>query len=125
MRLIKYTTYRIFLTMKQIETFQMLADQTRLRALSLIQNEGELSVGELVEALDLSQPKVSRHLGALRNAGLLASQRKAQWVFYHINNALPDWQQQVVAWALIGLMEEAGLKRDTERLSAMQNRPAR
>ena len=111
--------------MKQIEIFQMLGDQTRLRALSLMQDAGELCVCELVAALDLSQPKISRHLAALRDAGLLTSRRDAQWVFYHINSTLPDWQQQVIAAALIGIKTEPVLKQDARRLTAMHNRPAR
>lgn len=111
--------------MKQIETFQMLADQTRLRALSLMQDQGELCVCELVAALDLSQPKISRHLAALRNAGLLVSRRDAQWVFYAINPQLPDWQQQVVTGALAGIRTESVLKQDAKRLKNMHNRPER
>lgn len=111
--------------MKQIEIFQMLGDQTRLRALALIQDQGELCVCELVAALDLSQPKISRHLGALRDAGLLTSRRDAQWVFYHITATLPDWQHQVVAAALTGIKTEAILKQDATRLQNMKNRPER
>ena len=111
--------------MKQIEFFQMLAEQTRLRALALMQAEGELCVCELVAALDLSQPKISRHLALMRDTGLLTSRRDAQWVFYHINTALPDWQQQVINAALTGLDGEAVLKQDSDRLTDMKNRPER
>lgn len=111
--------------MKQIEIFQMLADQTRLRALALMQDQGELCVCELVAALDLSQPKISRHLAALRDAGLLTSRRDAQWVFYHLNPSLPDWQQQVVTAALTGISGEPVLKQDAMRLHNMQSRPER
>lgn len=111
--------------MKQIEIFQMLADQTRLRALALMQAQGELCVCELVAALDLSQPKISRHLAALRDAGLLTSRRDAQWVFYHINTALPDWQQQVIGAALTGLKGEPLPEQDARRLTDMKNRPER
>lgn len=111
--------------MKQIEIFQMLADQTRLRALALMHNQGELCVCELVAALNLSQPKISRHLAALRDADLLTSRRDAQWVFYHINSALPDWQQQIITAALTGLKDEVVLQQDTTRLSDMKNRPQR
>lgn len=103
----------------------MLGDQTRLRALSLIQDHRELCVCELVAALDLSQPKISRHLAALRDAGLLTSRRDAQWVFYHINPTLSDWQHQVITGALTGIKNEAILKRDTARLDDMKNRPER
>ncbi len=111
--------------MKQVEIFQMLGDQTRLRALSLMQDTQELCVCELVAALDLSQPKISRHLAALRDSGLLTSRRDAQWVFYHITPNLPDWQQQVMAWALLGIKDEPVLKQDADRLAAMKNRPLR
>ena len=111
--------------MKQIEIFQMLGDQTRLRALALMQDQGELCVCELVAALDLSQPKISRHLAALRDAGLLTSRRDAQWVFYHFNPSLPEWQQQVVTAALNGIRDEPVLKQDTTRLNKMKNRPTR
>jgi ArsR family transcriptional regulator len=46
--------------------FKMLADSTRLRCLLLMQAEGELCVCELTHALNLSQPKISRHLAHLR-----------------------------------------------------------
>jgi len=109
--------------MKQIDTFHMLADETRLRALALIQTKGELCVCELVAGLDLPQPKISRHLTALREAGLLSSDRKAQWVFYQINPAMKDWQKQALAAAISSLGDEPVIKHDTERLAAMKNRP--
>lgn len=111
--------------MKQIEIFQLLADQTRLRALALMQNQGELCVCELVAALDLSQPKISRHLAALRDGGLLTSRRDAQWVFYDLNSALPDWQHQAITAALTGIKDEPVVKQDITRLSDMKNRPQR
>lgn len=109
--------------MKQIETFQMLADQTRLRALALIQNMGELCVCELVAGLNLPQPKISRHLAGLRDAGLLSSNRKAQWVFYQINPDMEDWQSQAITAAISGIKDEPVLKADSKRLAAMKNRP--
>ncbi|MBU1003214.1 MAG: metalloregulator ArsR/SmtB family transcription factor [Proteobacteria bacterium] len=58
-----------------------LADATRLR-LARILLDHELSVGELVAVLGLSQPRISRHLKIMAEAGLLASRRDGQWVFY-------------------------------------------
>jgi len=111
--------------MKQIETFQMLADETRLRALALMQTHGELCVCELVAALDLPQPKISRHMTALRNAGLLTPRRDAQWVFYTLNPDLTDWQKQVINSAMEGIHKEPVLQQDNTRLKNMDNRPAR
>jgi len=111
--------------MKQIETFRILGDETRLRSLALIADQDELCVCELVAALDLSQPKISRHLSALRDAGLLEARRDAQWVFYRITKTLPDWQNRVIQAALEGITDEPVLKLDRTRLDKMSNRPQR
>ena len=57
------------------ELYRVLAEPLRLRLLALTADE-ELSVGELGDALGESQPNVSRHAGALRQAGLLADRRE-------------------------------------------------
>jgi ArsR family transcriptional regulator len=67
-----------------IEFFKSLGDQTRLRILILLSVK-ELCVCELCDILDLSQPKVSRHLAKLRDQGLVTDIREGQWVFYHLN----------------------------------------
>ena len=111
--------------MKQTETFHMLSDETRLRALALMEREGEVCVCELVHALELSQPKISRHMLALRDAGLVVSNRQAQWVFYAINPDLSAWQQQAVSAALTGIKDEKIVKQDEKRLKQMKDRPLR
>ena len=58
--------------------FKCLADDTRARMTLLIAREGELCVCELTHALELSQPKISRHLAQLREAGILMDRRKGQ-----------------------------------------------
>lgn len=66
-----------------------LADATRLRILAILM-ESELSVGEIVRALSLSQPRVSRHLKILADAGLVSSRRDGQCIYY----ALPEAGRQ-------------------------------
>lgn len=63
--------------------FSALADRTRLRLLNLIGNQ-EVCVCYFVEIMQVSQPKVSRHLAYLRRAGLVKSRRVAKWVHYRI-----------------------------------------
>ncbi len=65
-----------------IQFYKCLADDTRLKTLFLIQQQGELCVCEITEALGVSQPKVSRHLSQLRECGILQDSRKGQWVYY-------------------------------------------
>ncbi|MEO5773535.1 MAG: metalloregulator ArsR/SmtB family transcription factor [Sphingomicrobium sp.] len=60
--------------------FQALADPTRLRVLALLRVM-ELSVGELAQVLGQSQPRVSRHLKILADAGLLERRKEGSWVF--------------------------------------------
>ncbi len=111
--------------MKQTAIFQSLSDITRLRTLALIAAEGELCVCELVQALDVSQPKISRHLSNMRDSGLLDARRDAQWMYYFIRPDLPDWVQQVVKAAVQGMADTPETTADKARLADMQNRPQR
>lgn len=76
--------------------FKALSDETRLRCLMLLYKAGELCVCELTTALELSQPKISRHLAQLRQIGLLVDSRSSQWVYYKINPELPAWALDVL-----------------------------
>jgi ArsR family transcriptional regulator len=63
-----------------------IADPARLRLLSLIQAQpdGEACVCHLTEPLGLSQPTVSHHLKVLRDAGLVARERRGSWAYYRV-----------------------------------------
>jgi ubiquinone/menaquinone biosynthesis C-methylase UbiE len=62
------------------DRFQALADPTRLRIVALLRLM-ELSVGELAQVLGHSQPRVSRHLKILADAGVLERRKEGSWVF--------------------------------------------
>jgi DNA-binding transcriptional ArsR family regulator len=64
--------------------FRVLADPTRVRILEALEAEGELSVGELVERLGISQPSASNHLACLRWCGFVATRREHRTVFNRI-----------------------------------------
>jgi DNA-binding transcriptional ArsR family regulator len=64
--------------------FRGLGDPIRLRILELLRREGELSVGELVGRLGLSQPKVSNHLACLRWCGFVEARREGRTVYNRI-----------------------------------------
>ena len=64
--------------------FRGLGDQTRVRILELLRDEGELSVGELVERLGQPQPKVSNHLACLRWCGFIEARREHRTVYNRI-----------------------------------------
>ncbi|HEY0621537.1 metalloregulator ArsR/SmtB family transcription factor [Sphingomonas sp.] len=68
-----------------LEIFRALADSTRLRILALLRSM-ELSVGELAQVLGQSQPRVSRHVKILCDAGLAERRKEGSWVFVALGN---------------------------------------
>jgi len=70
---------------KKSRLFKALADETRLRILSLL-NMREMCVCEIMVALDLTQPTASHHLGILEKAGLIKDRKEGKWVFYSISD---------------------------------------
>jgi DNA-binding transcriptional ArsR family regulator len=64
--------------------FTVLADATRVRVLELLDEHGELSVGELVRHLGQPQPQVSNHLACLRWCGFVERERRHPQVFYRV-----------------------------------------
>ena len=103
--------------------FHTLADATRLRAILLMQREGELCVCELTHALETIQPKISRHLAILREEGIVLDRRAGQWVYYRLNPALPDWAQAVIDATAGGVRHEAPFAADHAALRGMPKRP--
>jgi DNA-binding transcriptional ArsR family regulator len=63
---------------------KLLANENRLLILCRLAIAGEMSVGDLADAVDLSQSALSQHLAKMREDGLLATRREAQTVFYRI-----------------------------------------
>ena len=74
--------------------FQALGDRTRLRLLNLIA-DGEVCVCFFVEVLGEPQPKISRHLGVLRAAGLAIARRDGKWMHYRAT--IPPFLADVIA----------------------------
>ena len=103
----------------------MLSDSTRLRALMLIQSEGEVCVCELTFALNESQPKISRHLALMRDAGMVQSRREGTWMHYRIDPALPEWGKEIIVETHDRLRELKPYEKDRRKLARMKNRPER
>ncbi len=67
-----------------VKVFKALSDETRIRLLKLLQQR-ELCVCELMQALDMTQSRVSRNLGILKDAGLVNDRRDGLWVHYSLD----------------------------------------
>jgi DNA-binding transcriptional ArsR family regulator len=107
-----------------VDLFAALAHETRLRCLMLLQAHGELCVCELTHALGATQPHVSRHLGALREAGLVTDRRDGLWIHYRLHPDLPGWVRGVLRETARGAAGSERFAADDAALAAMPNRPA-
>jgi ArsR family transcriptional regulator len=105
--------------------FSVLSDSTRLRALMLILGEGEICVCEITFALEESQPKISRHLALMREAGIVESRREGLWMHYRIHPSLPEWSREVLSNIVDQLVGLSPYRDDKKKLNKMNNRPER
>lgn len=100
-----------------VEALRAAGEPTRLRILALLARE-ELAVLELGRILDQSQPRVSRHLKLLTEAGLVERFPDGAWVFYRLTAAGP---QRALVDHVLAAVQGAGLDaRDDERLRAVR-----
>ena len=101
-----------------VEMLRAAGEPTRLRVLALLQRE-ELAVAELVQILGHSQPRVSRHLKLLNEAGLVQRFPDGAWVFYRLCGAEP---QRSLLHAILNRLpeDEEELAQDLQRLEAVR-----
>lgn len=111
--------------MKPEMFFNLLSDSTRLRCLSLLQQEGELCVCELTHALKMVQPKISRHLALLRKHKVVSGRRKGLWIYYQIHQDLPVWAKQTLQTTVKSILDDKPYNTDYTRLKTMSDRPAK
>ena len=67
-----------------LNIFKALSDDTRLRILKLLEG-GELCICKIMDVVDMKQSRISRHMGILKNAGLVTDRRDGKWVHYSLN----------------------------------------
>ena len=96
--------------------FQALGDNTRLRLLNLMGDQ-EICVCYFVEILDQPQPKISRHLAYLRNAGIVTTRREGKWMHYRIVMPPNEGAAKVLREILEWFKEEKTMQSDRAKLS--------
>lgn len=94
-----------------VTIFQALGDRTRLRLLHLLAS-GEICVCYFVQILGESQPKISRHLGYLRRAGLVNARRDGKWIHYSLRRPADERHAAVLDATLAALDEDRQAARD-------------
>ncbi|TDQ26119.1 ArsR family transcriptional regulator [Raoultella sp. BIGb0149] len=87
--------------MRPVQLFKLLADETRTTIILLLREAGELCVCELCSVTHQSQPKVSRHIALLREAGLVLDRREGKWIYYRLSPHMPAWVASIIetAWS--------------------------
>lgn len=106
--------------MKADQFYKCLANETRLRCMMLLLAREELCVCDIGDALDVSQPMISRHLAQLRACDLVSDHRQGQWVYYRLHGGLGSWYREVLATTRAGLGTEAPYSEDLSRLQDIE-----
>ncbi len=78
------------------QLFKALNDPTRRRMLELLGKE-DMSAGEIADQFDMTKPSISHHLDLLRQAGLVESVKKGQFIYYSLNTTVFD---ELVKWII-------------------------
>ena len=89
-------------------TLTALSDPTRRAAMRLLWDGAEHCVCELTAKLGASQSRMSRHMQALKAAGLVRDRRDRQWVRYRLTPDLPDEIEALLAAIMAAQDAEAG-----------------
>lgn len=90
--------------MKKLQTlFKALSDQTRLRILSIL-NEEELCVCDIASTLEMTQPNISFHLNMLKSAGLIKDRKEGRWIHYSL-----DESDMFRRFLLFGIFEQMSI----------------
>ncbi len=112
--------------MKDLAQFlKVLADEARLEILWLLCNHEELCVCDIMEALETTQSKTSRHLATLRHAGLVVDRKEAAWSYYSLRPRKSEIERNLLASLRAELARHPGAARVLERLEARMARKGR
>jgi ArsR family transcriptional regulator, arsenate/arsenite/antimonite-responsive transcriptional repressor len=82
--------------LRMAEVAKALGDPIRLQLVDVLhKHAGKVCVCELLPLFEISQPTLSHHLGKLRDAGIVASERKGLWAYYYV---IGDALTELSAW---------------------------
>jgi ArsR family transcriptional regulator len=101
-----------------LAALHLFGDATRVRLMCLVEH-AELTVAELTAITNLQQPRVSTHLGKLREAGLLRDRRQGASTFYAVDEAAFTAPMRAVWGALRGEIKDEVLEADRRRCDSL------
>lgn len=99
------------------QIFKACADESRLRILHLIFQNGEMCITDLERILEFTQAKTSRHLIYLKNSGILSSRRYNHWVFYQLKDEVDEIIKQIFSF----VRKDTQLQNDQQLYSTLHS----
>lgn len=97
-----------------LAVIKSLSEKTRIRILAVLHQAKEVCVSEIVEVLEESQYKVSRHLKVLQEAGMVVGKKRGRWTYYQLNDSKVPFNKQLMK-AVQDISSDI-LQEDLERL---------
>ena len=102
------------------QVFKAYSDESRIRILHLIHQNGEMCISDLERVLDFTQAKTSRHVIYLKNSGILGNKKFEKWTIYFIK----DEMMEIVGKLLDFLEKDLSLRNDLEVYKTMSSNRA-
>lgn len=103
-----------------VRILKLLSDETRLRIINMLM-ERECCVCEIIQVLEISQPRASHHLSALYNAGLLKMRRQGLFALYAIDREnLDEYALDMFKAVLKGMENNRIAQSDLEKLKTVK-----
>ena len=100
---------------KLMNLFKVLSDETRLRILVLLYNK-KLCVCQIQGILEEPQPKISKHLGKLRDMGFVKDERQEQFIYYYIDKD-NELLKEILTKIILNSENYATVQTDLEKLN--------
>ncbi|WP_428737913.1 ArsR/SmtB family transcription factor [Sulfurimonas sp.] len=79
-----------------LQTIGSINDETRIKILRFIDDNGEVCVCDIENSFDMIQSRISRHLKILKDGGFLKVRRDGRWAYYSIRSPIDQFRQNVL-----------------------------
>jgi ArsR family transcriptional regulator len=97
------------------------ADDTRLRIIHILKKD-VLTVKDICEILNVSQPTISKHLAKLRLLKVVADKRIGNLVYYSLNKATNSFQGQIASFIVSQFSDVSAFKKDKEEMRKLRRK---
>ncbi len=102
---------------RMLSVMKALADRNRLRVVAVLQAHAELCACQITELLQVTGATVSRHMGLLVRAGLVASRKEGRWIYFRLKTTPPADSGPILKWLREGAKQSAQGERDGRALT--------